>query len=235
MSIPPAPSRRLWQVAGALALAHVALMLAGFALTSVARLGAAPGSIVGVYRASSESAAGIGGAISLLGFLAFFLAVPVFARLLRGGTEGTRWLSAVLSAAGVLYVGLTFALPFAASSAARYEAHRGLPAGTVAALSDLRWFGVDTATVVLGVFTLAVAAGAWATRLLPRWVAVGGFLAGVACLVPAVGPPEDVVDDLTLLWMVWFVLLAVAALVAGRSSRPALSRQPAPGRTSPVS
>lgn len=211
----PAP-RRIWQVAGGLALAHIVLMLAGFVGTPVSRLGDSPAAAVAAYRGSSAVAAAIGSAVSVLGFLAFLLAVPLFARLLRTDSEPGRWLAAVITISGALYVGMTLALPFAASSAARYAAHHGLPAETVLAISNLHWFGVFLATVLLGVFTLAVAGSAWATRRLPRWVAGAGVVAGICCLAAAVLPPEDVVDDVTLIWMLWFVLLAVSALRAGR-------------------
>jgi hypothetical protein len=213
--------RRLWQVAGALALAHIALMLSGFTLTPVARLGASPASAVATYRSSSAVGAGIGGAISLLGFIALLVAVPLIGRALRGATEAGGWLSSVIVTSGTLYVGLTLAVPYAASGVARYGARSGMAAGTVAALSDLHWFGDFLSTVVLGVFTLAVAAAVWRTRALPRWVAIAGLAAGACCLATAVSPPESVLDDVTLIWMVWFVLLAVAALRAGRATRDA--------------
>jgi hypothetical protein len=215
MSHPDAP-RRLWPVAGTLALAHVALMFAGFTLTPVGRLGDDPASVADAYRGSSLVAGGVGSAVSLLGFVAFLLGALLLARLLRGDTEGSRWLATVVGTAGALYVGLTFVLPYAASGMARYGAHHGLPDEIVAAFSDLHWFGDDLATVMLGVFTLAVAVGVWLTRRLPRWVAIGGFVAGGCCLVTATFPPETVLDNVTLIWIVWFVALAVAALRAGR-------------------
>jgi hypothetical protein len=209
-------ARRLWFAAGGLALAHVILMLAGFAGTPVSRLADSPAEALGTYRSSSATAAGIGGAVSALGFLAFLLAVPLFARLLGEDSELGRWLAAVIRSSGALYVGLTLALPFAASASARYDARHGLPADTVLAISNLHWFGAMLATVLLGVFSLAVAAAVWRTGRLPRWVAGAGVVAGVCCLAPAAMPPEGVLDDVTLAWMVWFVLLAVTALRAGR-------------------
>lgn len=208
--------RGLWLATGGLALAHLVLMLAGFAGTPVSRLGDGPAQALSTYRGGSATAADIGTAVSVLGFMTFLLAVPLFARLLRDDSEPGRWLVAVITSSGVLYVGLTLALPYAASAAARYAAHHGAPADTVLAISNLHWFGAFLATVVLGVFTLAVAAAAWRTRRLPRWVAGAGVVAGICSLVPAALPPESVLDNVTLIWMIWFVLLAVTVLRAGR-------------------
>lgn len=220
MSSPESPfPRRLWLAAGGLALAHVVLMLAGFTTTPVSRLGDTPAQALSTYRGGSSAAASIGGAISLLGFLAFLLAVPLFARLLRGESESGRWLAAVVAISGTLYVGLTLALPFPASDAARYDARHGLSAETVLAISNLHWFGAFFATVVLGVFTAAVSAAALVSRRLPRWLSIAGFVPAALCLTAAVLPPENVVDEATLVWMIWFVLFAVAALRAGRRSR----------------
>jgi hypothetical protein len=226
----PDSARRLWPVVGGLALAHIALMFGGFTLTPVARLGSSPGAAVAAYRGSSLAAAGIGSAISLLGFVAFLCVALLLARLLRGQTETSRWLADVCVAAGTLYVGLTFALPYAASGLARYGAQHGMAAETVAAFSDLHWFGDDMATVMLGVFTVVVSIRVWNTRALPRWVAIAGFVAGACCLVTATAPPENVLDDVTLIWIVWFVVLAVAALRAGRTR---VARPPAAVRVTP--
>jgi hypothetical protein len=215
--------RRLWLAAGGLALSHIVLMLAGFVGTPVSRLGDSPAAALATYRGSSPVGAGIGSAVSVLGFLALLLAVPLFARLLREDSESGRWLAAVITLSGALYVGLTLALPFAASSAARYDAQHGTPAETVLAISNLQWFGGFLATVLLGVFTLAVAAAAWRTRRLPRWVAGAGVVPGVCCVAAAAMPPENLVDDVTLVWMVWFVLFAVTALRAGRVRSRSLS------------
>ena len=211
--------RRLWQVAGGLALAHIVLMLAGFTATPISRLGDSAAQALSTYRSASTTAASIGGAISVLSFVALLCAVPLFARLLRGESESGRWLGALIALSGTLYVGLTLAVPFSASSAARYEAQHGVPAETVLAISNLHWFGVFFSTAVLGVFTAALCAAALATRRLPRWLSVAGFVPAALCLAAAVMPPENVVDDVTLVWMVWFVLFAVSALRAGRRSR----------------
>jgi hypothetical protein len=209
---PAAARRRSWRIVGSLALAHIVLMLAGFTFQRVARLGDAPSTVLSVYRGSPAGAAGFGGAVSLLGFVAFLFAATLLAQLLRGRTDMTRWLAGLVSTAGATYVGITLGVAFAGSDAARYGAHRAWPATTVAAVGSLHWFGVFMATAILGVFTVTLAARLWVTGLLPRWVALGGFAAGACCLAAAAVPPEDIVDDATLVWMVWFVALGVAAL-----------------------
>ena len=227
---PVAARRRSWQIVGSLALAHIVLMLTGFALQKVSRLGDPPGTALAVYRGSSLGAAAIGSAVSLLGFLALLVAVPLIARLLRGDTEGTRWLSGVIASSGSVYVAITLAVGFAASAAARYGAHHAMPAATVDALSTVHWFGVFVATPILGVLLLTIAARVWSTGVLPRWVAAFGFVAGACCLAAAVNPPEDVVDDTTLVWMAWFVVFGITALRArsrATDAAPVVAASPA--------
>lgn len=213
---PSAVRRRLWRIVGSLAVAHVVLMLAGFTFQRVSRLGDAPGTALAVYRGSSLGAAGLGSAVSLAGFIALLFVAPLLAQLLRGNTATTRWLSRVIAGTASVYVAITLAVGFAASAAARYGAHHALPAPDVVALNTLHWFSVFVATAILGVFLLTVAARLWATGQLPRWVAVLGLVAGVCCLAAAVNPPEDVVDNTTLVWMAWFVALGVTGLRGGR-------------------
>ena len=104
---------------------------------------------------------------------------------------------------------------------ALYDGHHGAPEALVAELNHVHWFAIFLATAALGVFTLAVAAGALLTGVLPRWVAYTGFAAGALCIlaVPAAG--AGLVNGATLVWVAWFVGLAVAAL-RGPRVRPEL-------------
>jgi len=183
----------------------------------VPRFGDSPGTAAATYRGSAAGPAAIGGAVSLLGFAAFLLLATMLPRLVRRSGETNRWLAATVPASGAVYVGITLGIGFAGSGAARFAAQHGLPASTVAALSDLHWLGVYVATAVLGLFTLVLAAALWTSHTLPRWTAALGFVAGASCFAAAAQPPSGVVDDVTLIWMIWLVLFAVVAL---RGPRP---------------
>jgi hypothetical protein len=214
-------STRLWRAAGWLALAHIATMLGGFAVEKVAPLGAKPSAVASAYVTWPTGKALVGSYVAGTGFLLFLLVATLLGRLLRGEGDTSAWLSSVVAASGCVYVAITLATAFALSSAALYAGHHGATLATVSALGDAHWFAVFFATAVLGLFTLTVAAAVYATGALPRWVSYGGFAAGVACLVGAIpGAREAFVDDATLVWMVWYVGLAVAAL---RRPRGAMS------------
>jgi hypothetical protein len=219
----------LWRLAGGLAIAHLVLMLGGFSLQRVAPLGARSGTVAADYVRWSTTKAFTGAYVDLLAFLVFVLAATLLARLMRGESEVSGWLSSIIAATGSIYVAVTLATAMADSSAAHYAGRHGAPLATVTALGQVHWFGVALATGVLGVFTLAVAAAAFTTGLLPRWVSYAGVVAGAACLVGAVpGAREGLVDYATLIWMVWFVGLGVAAL-----RRPRLTVVAAPA-VSPI-
>ena len=216
-------SRRLWRLAGGLALAHVVLMFGGFSLQRVAPLGAGPSTVAADFASWSTTRGFLGAYVDCAAFLVFVLVATLLARLLRGEGEASAWISSTIAASGSIYVAVTLASAMAVSSGALYGAHHGVPLVTVTALDQVHWFAVFFATAVLGLFTLAVAAAAWSTGLLPRWLAYAGLVAGVACLVGAVpGAREDLVDYATLVWVVWFVGLAVAALRRPRTAAMSL-------------
>lgn len=221
-------NRRLWRVAGLLALAHLVLMFGSFSLQKVANLGAKPSTLAADFVTSSAAKSYAGEYLTCLSFLVFLLVATLLARLLRGGSELSGWLSSTIAASGAIYVGVTLASAVANLGAALYDGHHGAPLSTVTALEHAHWFGVFAATVVLGVFTSSVSAAVVVSRVLPLWVGFAGVVAGVLCLVSGAGAQTGLVDTATLVWVVWFVALAVAALRGPRSAiSPALSAPPA--------
>jgi hypothetical protein len=214
-------TRRLWRTAGALAIAHVVLMLAGFAFQRVAPLAAAPSAVVATLRDQPLGRSYAGVAIALVAFLVLLADVALLARLMRGRDETTRWLASLAGASGTVYVAVTLATAFAGATAALYATHQGADGSVVAALSWTHWFAVLVATGVLGLLTALIGALVWRTRALPRWVAVGAWLVGAVCLAGSVPGAGSLVDDSTLVWVVWFTATGIAAIRAGsrRSAR----------------
>jgi hypothetical protein len=210
-------NRRLWQLAGGLAIAHVALMLGGFSLHRVAPLGASPSTVVADHVTWSMTKGFSGGYLVCLSFLVFVLFASLLARLMRGESELSHWLASTIAACAGIYVAVTLGSALPALGAALYDGHHGAPLSTVTTLDHVHWFGVFVATIVLGVFTLTVAAAIWVSRALPRWLAYCGVVAGVACLAGVAGANPDLVNDATLIWIVWFVALAIGALRAPRA------------------
>ena len=166
---------RLWRVAGALAVAHLLLLLGGNSFENTPLLGDSRATMVADYVAGPMSKPYAGGYVEFLGFLAFLAGAVLLGRLLRGRTETSGWLARCVDASAVTYVAVTLATGFAAGAAALYDGHHGVAVGTITTVNDVRNFGFFLSVGVLGAFTLAVA-GADACH--PRITAVD--LAGAA-------------------------------------------------------
>lgn len=221
-------NRRLWRVVGALAVAHVALMFGSFSLQRVADLGAKPSAVVADFVTFSMTKGFTGLYLTALSFLVFLLVATLLARLLRGGSEVSGWLSSSIAASASIYVAVTIGSELANVGAALYDGHHGAPLSTVTAFDHVHWFGTFLATLVLGVFTLSVAAAVLVGGILPRWVGFAGVVAGVVCLASGAGAHTGLVGAATLVWTVWFVALAVVALRGpGAATSRALSAPPA--------
>lgn len=219
----------MWRVAGILAIAHVVLMFASFALQQVAPIGSDAGTVRTDHVTFSMTSGFAGEYLTCLSFLILLLAVTLLGRLLRGTAEVSEWLASSAAAAGVVYVAVTLAGALANLGAALYIGHHGGDLSTVAALVDAHWFAVFSATAVLGVFTGCIAGAVLVSRALPRWVAWTGFVTAVVCVasVPAAG--AGAVDTATLVWVLWFVGLGVAGLRGGsRTTAAGVPSAPTP-------
>jgi hypothetical protein len=208
----------LWRIAGALAIGHVVLMLGSFSLQRVSDLGAKPSAVTDAFVRFSLARGFAGEYVTCLSFLVFLLVATLLARLLRGDGEVTGWLSSLIATSGAIYVTVTLAAVLPNLGAALYDGHHGASLATVTALDHVHWFGVFVGTAVLGVFTLSVGAAVWVSGALPSWVGYGAVVAGVACLASGEGARTGLNGAATLVWMVWFVGLAVAALRGPRTA-----------------
>jgi hypothetical protein len=225
MSEPHDGQRRLWLVAGALAIGHVILMLAGLSLGKVAVVGARPAAYVAAYVHGPLSQHLAGACIACASFLVFLLAATLLGRLLRGRTEAAGWWASALTAAGAIYVAISLAVALPGVAAATYDGHHGAALGTVIALSDLHYFATFASIGALGLFTVALAAAARASGALSRWIAFPGYAVGALCLAAVPGAGIGLVDDAMLAWMLWFAAAGVAML---RRARTAAAGVPSP-------
>ena len=209
--------RRLWRAAGILAIAHVALMLAGLAMNKVATVGARPAAYAAAYAHGSMTAKFAGGCLACASFLVLLLAATLLAQLLRGGSELARWWASAAAASAAVYVAVTLAVGLPAVAAAVYDGHHGAAIGTVMALSDLHYFATFLSMAVLGLFTLALAAAARAAGALSRWISYSGYAVSALCLAAVPGAGVGLVNDAMLVWMIWFIGTGIAALRQARS------------------
>jgi hypothetical protein len=208
---------RLWRLAGALAFAHIVLLLAGVVLEQTPLLGASAADTTAALVRSPLSTELAGGYVEYLGFLVFLVGALLLARLLRGTSEISGWLAACIGGTAVTYTAATIATGFAAGAAALYDGHHGAPLATITTVNDVRNFAFFLSVGVLGVFTMAVAGAIHATRTLPRWLAYTGYVVGLVCIAAVPLARLGAIDSANLLWLVWFLALGVAALRGPRS------------------
>lgn len=205
-------ARRLWQISGAVALAHTALVLTAIALMD------SPLFADGAQGIRDEYVAGdLERTLTAwyLESLAFLMLVPVLVFLSRRvghRDERARWASQTSLLCGLGYVTVTFAVGLPAGAVAMYGAQHGLDVDAAFAMNNLRIFGYFLSLVLLGGQVLGLALAALIDRFHPRWVGGFGLLTGAGLLVAPAGAPWNLQDVPTLVWMVWWVGLAVLML-----------------------
>jgi len=206
--------RRLWITAGWLMIGYVVLTFVSAVFQSAVTVGDKPANVAKGLVTSSMSKTFTGGYIEMIAALVFLVVALLFARLLRPQGELGAWLGACMGAAAIVYVAVQAATGGAAGAAALYNGHHGAPLATITTVNDIRNFGFALSGALAGLFMLAASASIQVTRLLPRWFAYAGYVAGVVCIaaVPAVksGAPQ------TLLWFLWLIVVGVLALRRSR-------------------
>jgi len=100
---------RLWRTAGALCIAHVALLFGGYAQMRSAGFGASPTDIVSSYQQAVPTRMYAGGLLAILAMLVLLATVTLFGRLLRGTTETSRWFASLVTTAGAVAITVTLA------------------------------------------------------------------------------------------------------------------------------
>ena len=201
-----------WRLAGGLALAHVVLMLAGLMLQQTPALREG---VSGIDRSYAEGDLGrilTGGFIELLGFLCLppvlvFLAFAVGRRTATG-----RWATAAAAGFGLCYVAVTVAAGLPPGAAALWGVQHGLDPATALVVNDIRNFAYFLSLPLLGGHALGLAVAAVADRRWTRWVGGGGVVTGVLLLAAPVGAVVGLQDYPTLVWLVWWVGVAVMLL-----------------------
>jgi Domain of unknown function (DUF4386) len=204
--------RRLWQVAGGLAIAHVVLILAGIMLQDGPLCSDGPEGIQSQYVEGDMARTFTGGLIESVGFLLLVPVLVFLSRALGRSSETGRWAAQTGLMCGIGYVVVTFAVGFPAGAAAMYGAQHGLDVDTAFAINNIRILGYFLSLMLLGGQTLAVAVTAFSDRIATRWLGVGGVVTGIALLLAAPFASIGQQDWATLIWMVWFVGMAVVLL-----------------------
>ncbi len=206
----PGPPRHLWRAAGSFALAHVGLMISGLFLAGSPLLAEGTQGIQQSYVEGSMVRTMAGGMVETLGFLALIPVLVFLARAIGRTTEAGRWAAQTALVAGGAYVAVTMAVGFPAGAAALYGAQHGLDVETAFSLNNIRIFAYFLSLSLLAVHAIGLAVAARQDRVMTRWVGWGGLLTGAVLLasVPAAGIGQQ--DWGTLVWLVWWVGLAVS-------------------------
>lgn len=204
--------RRLWQVAGALAITHVVLIPVGIALQDGPLFSDGVKGIEEDYVSGNLARSFTGGILESYAFLLMIPVVVFLARALGRRTEAGRWAAQTGLMCGLAYITVTFAVGFPAGGAAMYGAQHGLDLETAFALNNVRIFGYFLSLMLLGGATLGIALSALADGVHRRWFGGFGIVAAVALLVstPLAGIGQQ--DAGTLVWMVWFLGAGVLML-----------------------
>ncbi|CAA9345279.1 MAG: hypothetical protein AVDCRST_MAG34-1205 [uncultured Nocardioidaceae bacterium] len=207
----PVP-RRLWQIAGGLAIAHVVLILLGIYLQNGPLFSDGVQGIEDDYVGGDLARSFTGGIVASFGFLLLVVVLTFLAGALGRSNEAGRWAARTGLACGLAYVAVTFAVGFPAGGAAMYGAQHGLDVDTAFALNNVRIFSYFLSLLLLGGSTLGFAAAALADRVHTGWFGTFGLVSGVALLAstPLAGVGQQ--DWGTLVWAVWFVGVGVLML-----------------------
>ncbi len=209
---PSRPSAVLGRVAGGLALAHVVLMLGGFSLERSTMLGDSTAAARQAYTEGSLARSMAGGYIEAFSFVVLLPVLVFLARALGRRTEAGRWAAQTGLAAGVGYVAVTLATGLPAGAAALYNGHHGADPATLLVAADIRNFAFFLSLLLLGAHAICVGMSARADGVLTRWVGIGGIVVGVVLLASVAGAGQALQNVGTMVWLVWWVGLAVSLL-----------------------
>lgn len=198
----------MWRVTGALALAHVVVVLAAITQEPLAEHGQSARQVFEVYQQADLTRAFAGGYLEAGGFLILIPATVLVNRALGRRTALSRVAAQTFLASGVALVASTLAVGFPAGAAALYASQHGADPATVLAVNEVRNFAFVLQVALSCAMALALGVAALAERTHVRWIGWGGIAVGGAGLVAT----PFAHDAVSLLWTVWWVGLAVLFL-----------------------
>ena len=202
----------LWRVAGWLALAHVVLLLAGIALQDGARLDEGIAGIERAYVDGNLARTMSGGYVELIGFVLMIPVLVFLARVIGTRTETGRWATGTALVGGIGYLALTFAPGMAAGATAMLAAQDGVDLETAWVLNNLRVLSYVVSLLFLGTHAIGLGIAAIDDRVFGRWIGWGGIASGLVLFVAVPLTAYNLHDLGTLVWLVWWIGLAVCLL-----------------------
>src|SRR3954451_14345849 len=149
--------RRLWVTAGCLFIGYVVLTFAGVVFQYTLQLGQSQQEGVKQLVESSLTRNYVGGYIEYIATLVLLVGLVLFARLLRGESETTGWLSSCMSGAAITNVAVSVAVA-AAGAAALYGADHGASLSTATTVNNVRNFAFFLSGGPSGIFMISAGA-----------------------------------------------------------------------------
>ena len=204
--------RRLWQLAGALALTHVVLIPVALAIEAPPLMSDGTDGIRSSYVDGSLARTFAGGILEAFGFLLLLPALVFLSRELGRSSAAGRWAAQTGLVCGVGYVAVTFGVGFPAGAASMYGAQHGLDLDVALALNNLRNLAYFLSLMLLAGSTLGIALSALADGFHPAWFGRFGIVTAAALLAATPLAAVGLQDWGTLLWMAWFVGVGVLML-----------------------
>lgn len=208
----PVIPRRLWQIAGGFAIAHIVLIFLGIFVQQGPLFAEGVQGIQDDYVGGDLTRTITGGIVEAAGFLLFVAVLTFLAGALGRTSEAGRWASRTGLACGLAYVAVTFAVGFPAGAASMYGVQHGLDVETGFAINNLRIFSYFLSLMLLGASTISFGMAALADRLHTAWFGAFGLVTGAVLVVstPLAGVGQQ--DWGTLVWAVWFAGVGVLML-----------------------
>lgn len=204
----PVP-RRLWRVAGGLALAHVVLLFTGLSLQNAALFQEGRAGIESSYVDGNLTRSVTGGYIELIGFVLMIPVIVLLARGLGRRTAAGRWAAQTALVGGIGYLVLTFSPGMAAGAVSMHAAQNGVGLDTAWVMNNLRVVTYVVSLMFLGVHAIGVGIAALSDRFSPRLVGIGGLLSGAVLMTAPLLLGVNLQDIPTLVWLLWWVALGV--------------------------
>jgi hypothetical protein len=223
MAAPAPVHRRLWLTAGSLTIAFIVLTFAGVARQYTLQLAQSHDESVKQLVHSSLTANYVGGYIEYVATLVLLVGLLLVARLLRGTSETTGWLSSCMSGSIVTYTAVTIAAGFAGGAAALYGAHHGADLTSATMVNNIRNFAFFLSGGLTGVFAISAGVAGRLTGLLPRWISYAGIAVGAFAILAIPGSRIGMQNVSTMIWFVWLLLFCVVALRSGGRRTAAVS------------
>lgn len=209
-------ARSALRLAGALGLAHVVVVIAGFATQAPvgATLTSTREELADYYVEGSAGRIFAGGYVEVLGYLLFLPFVVALVHYLRSREPGGGVAASTASLAGVAFIAMILAPAMSAGAAALWVGQHGGSIDTVVALNALRSLSYAVSLLVFALFLAAVAVSALAGRSLPRGLSVSALVLAATLVVGAAGFAEGWADLPGLLTLVWVLAASIWALRA---------------------